>query len=285
MPPGAPPPTCSSSTPPADPAGRHGRTGSRPGPGRPGGAGAPPARRPPPLHPPAGRRTGRDAALAHPAVVAGAGFRGCRGRRPRVHRRRHRGAGRAVEAHRLGVRGAGHGGLDRPGDRAGAVTARGLADRHARRRPDPRPRGRRTPAGGAGRRRGGRPRPVAAAPARAGLRVAPPSRGERGPTAGGNRCRGPSGARRRIRRPRGVHLAQPRHGRARAGRDGGELREHRRRGHRPPPRPGGEDRRRRRAVHRGRRRRRRGDRAGPAPTRGTPRTVLRCASVPPTARC
>ena len=60
----------------------------------------------------------------------------------------------------------------------------------------------------------------------------------------------PPGARRRLRRPGRLHLAQPRDGRARARRDGRGLREHRRRGHRPAPRPGGQDRGRRRPVHR-----------------------------------
>ena len=55
---------------------------------------------------------------------------------PRLHRRRRRGAERAVDAHRLRLRRPGHRGLDRAGDGAVAVPARRLADRHAGRRPD-----------------------------------------------------------------------------------------------------------------------------------------------------
>ena len=242
------------------------------------------ARRSAPLHAPAGGRARRDAARAHPAAVAGAGLPRRRRRRPRLHRRRRRGAERAVDAHRLRLRRPGHRGLDRAGDGAVAVPARRLADRHAGRRPDAGRRGG-APAGvGGGRHRGGAA--VAAPPAaRAGLRLAPPPRGERGPAARRDRPGGPPGARGGVRRPGRLHLAQPRDGRARAGRHGRGLRGDRDRGHRPAPRAGGEDRGRRRPVHR-RRAPSTPSRSGcSCPRPGTPRNARRCGSGPPTARC
>ena len=215
-----------------------------------------------------------------PAAVAGARLPRRRRRRPRVHRRRRRGAracsstlidsgfvGPETEASIARAMGQA---LSRLADwqtdmLADALTAVGGRGRRPRRH-----RGR----GG-----GGRPRAAARGCARcrttSGAGTWRPTPTGCSPPAGPGR---PAGTGRRVRRPGRLHLAQPRHGRPRARRDGRGLREHRRRGHRPAPRPGGEDRRRRRALHRGTGRRRRRDRARAARGVGRPRTGRRCAS-------